>query len=567
MTRSRIDTALLLARTMRNLRPAQVLHRARLRALRFPPSRPAAASIISMLPPGPTAVRGWPESFIPLDLREPEGFPAPEDNAKGRFSFLNELQDLGSPVRWDLPAPSRLWTYHLHYMEWAWSFAAHPDRQWAQTTFADLWQSWQLPASEGRGDIWSPYVASVRAWVLCGVSSSLVAGGDVEREVVASLVRHARFLRWHLERDVGGNHLIKNLKGLVGVGVFLGDERLVARASKELGRQLAVQVLADGGHFERSPSYHCQVLGDLIDVAGLMAAAGHPPVPGIADAIQAMRVWLGSILSPDGDVPLFNDCVRVGTARVALLQPGPASRDRLTVLEPSGYVVMRPDDRLHLVADVGDACPPDLPAHAQADCLSFELSVDGSRVVVDPGTSTYAPGAQRSYERSTPAHNTVSIDDADQTEVWAIFRAARLAKGRLESASDDGHTIAVTGSHDGYRRLPGSPVHRRSWHVSTTGIEITDEILGVGEHRIESRVTLTSLQGCKVTWIEPVGLVVSDHRSSYATGFGRHHEARVMSARWVGRLPVTMRMELHATEPRLQGSGTDDDEQRMKGTT
>ena len=78
---------------------------------------------------------------------------------------------------------------------------------------------------------------------------------------------------------MGGNHLVKNLKALVGLGVFLGDDRLVAHAASHLERQIGVQVLADGGHYERSPSYHCQVLGDLIDVAGLLAAAGRPADP------------------------------------------------------------------------------------------------------------------------------------------------------------------------------------------------------------------------------------------------------------------------------------------------
>ena len=74
---------------------------------------------------------------------------------------------------------------------------------------------------------------------------------------------HAGFLRRHLEFDVGGNHLIKNLKALAGLAVLFGDERTLDRTLNLLSRQLAVQVLPDGGHFERAPAYHCQVLADL----------------------------------------------------------------------------------------------------------------------------------------------------------------------------------------------------------------------------------------------------------------------------------------------------------------
>ncbi len=539
-----IDRVLLLGRTTRNLRASQVLHRVRLRAQRWPPSRPVASTLLGARPPRPATVPGWPGSFTTLDAEIGDAFPSAEENARGMFAFLHDRRDLGWPVDWNAPGASRLWAYHLHYMEWAWSFAAAPDRHWGREAFAGLWQSWVAAASFGRGDPWSPYVASLRAWALCGTYDALVAGSGLQPAVDSSLALHARFLRWHVEHDVGGNHLVKNLKALVGLGVFLGDDRLLAVAGRELERQIGVQVLADGGHYERSPSYHCQVLGDFVDVAGLLAAAGRPAVPGLARAIDSMRTWLGLMLMPDGDVPLFNDCVLVGPSRLAALRPGPAATDRLTVLPASGYVVVRPDERLHLVADVGDPCPPDLPAHAHADCLSFELAADGRRVVVDAGTSTYEAGVRRAHERSTAAHNTVTVDGADQTEVWGVFRAARLARGRLERAEDDGQVVTVVASHDGYRRLPGAPRHRRTFRVATQ-VEITDEIAGEGSHRVESRVRFAAPGLGKAMWSGPANLQVSEDVASYATGFGVIHDGPVAAAAWQGTLPVTIGLEVH----------------------
>ena len=159
------------------------------------------------------------------------------------------------------------------------------------------------------------------------------------------------------------------------------------------------------------------------------------------------------------------------------------------MLAASGYVVVRPDERTQLILDVGDPCPDDLPAHAHADCLSFELWVDGERWVVDTGTSTYEAGPRRAYERSTAAHNTVEIDGEDQTEVWGIFRAARRARGTLELVTTiHGNTVEVVASHDGYRRLPGSPVHRRRWRISPGEVEITDTVSGTSIHRVLSRL-------------------------------------------------------------------------------
>jgi uncharacterized heparinase superfamily protein len=153
-------------------------------------------------------------------------------------------------------------------------------------------------------------------------------------------------------------------------------------------------------------------------------------------------------------------------------------------------VVARPSSRLHVVADVGPPCPPELPAHAHADCLSFELCVDGRRVAIDTGTSTYSATPRRAYERSTRAHNTVEIDGADQTEVWGAFRAARRARARLDRTTDDGRTIVIAAEHDGYRRLRRPVNHRRTWRLLPNCVEIRDELSGASRHHAVARLHL-----------------------------------------------------------------------------
>ena len=151
---------------------------------------------------------------------------------------------------------------------------ASGDQAQARALFAAMWGSWHAAVPPGRGPAWQPYPAALRAWSFCGIYRALVAGGPIEDAFRAELAAHAGFLRRNLETDVGGNHLIKNLKALAGLAVFFGDDALLAWALRRLRRQLAVQVLPDGGHYERAPAYHCQVLGDLIDIAGLLRAAG-----------------------------------------------------------------------------------------------------------------------------------------------------------------------------------------------------------------------------------------------------------------------------------------------------
>lgn len=552
--------AVLWAGTVRHLHASQVVHRVRLRA----------QGRIFGLVPGPSVrllrrrfvpAPGWPADYLPLDRRLQVPGPGPLANSNGRFRFLGEERSLGEPFDWDQPGASRLWRYHLHYFEWAWSFAvSEPD--WASKELRRLWRSWRAATVFGRGDAWSPYVASIRAWVMCGVYGVLVAGTEDESRVASDLALHAGYLRASLELDVGGNHLVKNLKALVGLGVFFKDETLVEWACRRLERQMSVQVLADGGHFERSPSYHCQVLGDLIDVCGLLEAAQLRRRAALDEAIIAMRRWLGAVLLPDGDVPLFNDCTLVGKERIDDLQPVRPSSERLIVLEASGYVVVKPEQGTQLVADVGLPCPPELPAHAHADCLSFELVIGGRRVLVDTGTSTYTAGQRRQHERSSRAHNTVEIDGEDQTEVWGAFRAARRARPRLERIRDQDGMTEIVASHDGYRRLRGSPIHRRSWRVQSGEVAIIDEVIGGGTHRVVARLHVapgvhTGYDGGRVR-AGPFELTLTGGATTVddevlATGFGQVATGRCIALSAEGSLPMRVTTTLSWT-PVLLGS-------------
>jgi uncharacterized heparinase superfamily protein len=476
----------LLGRTAVYLRPSQVAHRARLRTQRAALHRWPQLGQRLLASAGPVAAGGWPTSFTPLDATAPQRWPGLAQLVSGRITLLGVIRDLGGPDPWQHADAPQLWRYHLHYWDWAWGLAAEADRGAARGVFALLWKSWQASSAFGRGDAWLPYPTALRAWSWCGLYRDLVAGSDLEPEFLREIAAHAGFLRRHLESDVGGNHLIKGLKAMAGLGVFLRDERLLARALDRLTAQLAVQVLPDGGHYERAPAYHCQVLGDLIDVSNLLSAAGRAPAPRLALAIAQMRRWLGAALAPDGTVPLLNDGYPVPGAVVAALQPEPMPGAPLVTLPDTG-LIRAAVGGWHLIADVGAPCPDELPAHAHADTLACLLHVDGTPLLIDTATSTYTAGQVRNYERSTAAHNTAEIDGADSTEVWAAFRAGRRA--RVHGTAADGGAARVTAeaAHDGYRRLPGRPVHRRRWTLTSAGLTVDDEVTGGRRHEVVIR--------------------------------------------------------------------------------
>jgi uncharacterized heparinase superfamily protein len=552
-----------LGRTVVQVRPAQAAHRARLRVQQAGLRRFPRAGRRALAGPDPSGAAGWPEAYRPVDALAPGSRPGLPELRAGKIRLLGLVRDLGDDPCWEHADAPRLWRFHLHYWDWAWGLAADPDRLAARALFARLWRSWPSAVTPGHGDAWHPYPAALRAWSWCGLHRDLVAGSDLEAPFVDALAYHAGFLRRHLEYDVGGNHLIKDLKALAGLAVFFADERLLRRAVSRLTGELATQILADGGHYERAPAYHCQVLADLIDVAELLQASGRgrdagmrAPVAELTSTIDHMRRWLGAVLGPDGQVPLLNDGYPVSRELLAALRPGPdplTSAHPLLVLPETG-LVRAAVGGWDLLADVGPPCPRSLPAHAHADTLQCLLHVDQVPLLIDTGTSTYERGPARRYERSTAAHNTVEIDGADSTEAWGAFRAGRRARVTGLAAHSGSSGVTCEATHDGYRGLRGRPRHRRRWSLSGDGLRVDDLVTGRGRHEIVIRwhlpagaaaqvadgtAIITSTAGAFLVTFEassPVALAVETR--PVATGFASTADAPVLTCRMNADLPA-----------------------------
>ena len=127
-------------------------------------------------------------------------------------------------------------------------------------------------------DTWNSYSLSIRVveW-LDFLSVHLIGNSDSRFDLIlTSISCQIRFLERNLELDIGGNHLIKNIKCLYRSALFFGGkkgEALFLRANKLLNVELDSQVLDDGMHFELSPSYHNQVLADFLDIRSYLAHA------------------------------------------------------------------------------------------------------------------------------------------------------------------------------------------------------------------------------------------------------------------------------------------------------
>ena len=405
--------------------------------------------------------------------------------APTQLRFLGEERDLDAHG-WDDGALAKLWRYNQHYFDDLAARGAAGRVAWHRGLIA----RWMAECAPGGGTAWEPYPTSLRIvnWI-----KWLMAGNEPVPGMLDSLAAQARFLSRRLEWHLLGNHLFVNAKALVFAGHFFEGREADAwraRGWEILRAEMPEQILPDGGQFERSPMYHALAVEDMLDLANLMAAFPDATSPGdrmaVAGRIGPMIEFLEALCHPDGEVSFFNDSAQgVAPCRAEL----EAYAGRLAVPVPSRVPVplrVFPDSgflrvdmgQATAILDAGPVGPDYLPGHAHADTLSFELSIDGRRVLVNSGTSQYGVGPERLRQRGTAAHNALTVDGADSSEVWGGFRVARRARARLiGTETTEAGAVSVDAEHDGFRRLPGGGVHRRRWEfLPGARLEVTDAI-------------------------------------------------------------------------------------------
>jgi uncharacterized heparinase superfamily protein len=463
-------------------------------------------------------VPGWPQfGYIPSEQHIPKILENADAIVGGRFCFLNQTMDFpdGKPLWNATPDTDPLWTYNLHYFEYAydllWAHQSTGRNSYLQCLLA-LMDDWIDKNPFWTRIAWNPYPLSKRIIVWTVIVSHLNRGSAMAEEmsskIVSSLCQQASFLFANLEYDIDNNHLITNARALVWAGVYLSGhqeaDQWLQKGLSLLTQEADKQILDDGGHCERSSSYHMVVLQDFLETLLLLECAGIVQPQSLRRAVGRMIDFARDLVGPHGRIPLVNDAIEKYPEPVAnllaagaillsrpelkglmreepdeyiewLFEPMKVSQYRAwpvpeiklssVALPQSGYFVMRSgqaQNARRLLFDCGPIGPAHSTAHAHADTLSFELSAFGEVLLIDPGVYEYKAGKWRDYFRSTAVHNTVTVDEQDQSVFWGAFRVAEMAQAQLLCWESNEAYDFVEGQHDGYTRLNSPVIHNRA---------------------------------------------------------------------------------------------------------
>ena len=442
------------------------------------------------------ATRLWPIACPINPPFAPRAINAQHIDNIWHFTFIGRQQEMPGEIDWRSPSMHRddqLWRMNLHYMEYLESLS--PDdgaaaiRQWISAN--------PLSRDGATSDAWNAYALSIR--VVCWLqwlAKNPNCDARLRREIEQSLTSQIGYLERHLERDIGGNHLIKNIKALLwAAACFDGPDAMRwGRVGRALLRsEMAKQILPDAVHYERSPSYHAQVTADLIEIAFVLPfeeqAAIWPTLSKMVEASVALS-------HGDGRAAQFNDsglsmayapAQIVAAARAIGLSV--SDERRSTAFADAGFLAWHDGDD-SLIAKVGAIAPDSLPAHGHGDIGSFELSIAAQRIIVDQGVHEYIAGAKRAASRSTASHNVTQVGDFDHADFFGEFRMGWRCHPAPPAFSIDGRTAQVSVRHDAFDRHGGCGTVRRTVKAAPGAATIFDLLDHGADEPVVSRLLL-----------------------------------------------------------------------------
>ncbi len=420
---------------------------------------------------------------------------------RGEFTMLvNQHTFPGGRIDWHLDptvgAPTQ-----TH--EWVWSIGRHEfalrllaaQQASGEDRYARHWaallRSWveamPVPAVdwERPGSGWRYIEAGLRMgefWPDAGwplITHPAVSDDDLLL-FVRSAWEHGEFLA---RRNTGrNNHFVIGQTGLYRTACLFPEFKIAAtwraRSASILQDFITSRCDADGGWYERSPSYHLWLIAKMARVLQAARLNGHEAdfPPAFRAHLGRMAAWSVQISSPDRIIPALNDSTADALAQVC----APIIRDELpgepavafaaglvadtvptvaplpasVFLRDTGYGVMRTGwqrNAAYLLFDVG----PMGGGHGHLDALNLIYAPDGRMTVFDGTGGTYNRSPFRTWSVSTASHNSVMVDQRSQNRP-------------RESDADPVGLLPPDTPEPIWQEAPGT-IYAAGWHVGGYG--------------------------------------------------------------------------------------------------
>ena len=339
---------------------------------------------------------------------------------------------------------------------------------------------WLEAHGSGRGEVWRADIAGARLYSWLGSFEFFAASaGDFFRARIAeSMGAHAGLLARSMESAPEGAPRLAALTGALAAAIAFGQPP--AAVLRRIERALDEQFFPDGFHRSRNPAAQLSALRRLIEMQGLLRAAGIDPPERLAETIR------------DAGPPLA--FFRHGDKRLACFHGGDESEGVLVDLalarvdrhaRPPTRSIEAGFDRLHagrtlVLVDSGLPTAKGFDRGGHSSPLAMEFSDGAHRIVVNCGAPADGSSPWNELARATAAHSTLTVNDVHAVEIdeGGGVRAGGLQVEARRSEDEGGLWLDL--SHDGYA-APFGLIHRRRLYLTRRGGDLRGEDLLEGD--------------------------------------------------------------------------------------
>ena len=423
----------------------------------------------------------------PGDLKVHIGLRWPGDAKRGTAIARGEIELGGELIR----NPSPRWLPASAGPEWiaGWnSFGWIADLAEAggpaRDLTGDLVRSWLADNSAWHGVTWRSDVLATRVFAWLAQFDEIVRRDQdhtLRRAILTSIAAQLRHLARTANWEVAGAARLRALKGLIAGRAALGDpEARLAKVLKALEREVQVQILPDGGHRSRNPSLQLQVLQDLIDTRAVLRVAQIETPSAVQQAIERMAPMLRFFRHGDRRLALFNNSLEEDGVLIDLVLTRSETKGGAPTQAPQTGFDRLQAGRSLAIMDTGSPLPGDLDGIAHAGTLSFEMSHERERIIVNCGAYRGPKSSWSRVARASAAHSVLVVADTNSIEIredGALRR--RLPSIVRERAEHEGQQW-ISATHDGYRARFGL-TYARQLFLAADGEDLR------GEERLTGR--------------------------------------------------------------------------------
>lgn len=442
----------------------------------------AALGRASLLLPPPRAITPGAVLVAPKAMRD--GNPDKgQEIYRGRYTLAGETVTTGAVLPFRCAA-SKAWHQELHGFSWLADLeAGGSELQRAQAR--SLIGDW-IKTRDGHNKVaWQMGTTARRLLNLLYNSVFLLekAGHQFEDTYFVSLGRHIRWIQRRLPFAPAGRGKLDAAIALSYAAVCLDTgPKFRDAAFQALSRELAAQILTDGGHISRNGQSLIDILLDLLPLAGIIERQGIELPANLCNSIDRAVPMARMLCHGDGGLAAFNGVGRAMRGAIrAILNHDEIGGKPVAFAAYSGYGRLN-HRRTAVIVDCGTSPAPPYAGEAHASALAFELSEGLQRIVVNCGNPPAHLSKWAKLVRSTAAHSTVSIGDRPSTRFLENGLVRRLLGGPVhwgvrevncQVERHEGGTL-LAASHDGYARSCGL-LHERALWLSPDGNNLRGE--------------------------------------------------------------------------------------------